>query len=168
MKNTTFRFLTIAVMIMTLFIEGCKNNGIDLPTTPLKAGELQATISPFGPFYATDCQVTDGGVANTYFVAASVKDQNNNDSLVIHILIPKKTPPYTIDVQNDDVAVMDYCITTATACITYQSKKGIGSASVKITDATASNVQGTFSGTLPLESGTGSVTISSGEFNASF
>src|SRR2546423_2668917 len=126
MKNIGLRFFAVAAVLMMLFVSGCKNNGIDLPVTPLKSGEIQATISPFGPFYATDCTVIDGGVANTYFIAATIKDEQGKDSLVIHILIPKRDSSYTVNVQTDDVAVMDYCITTSSACITYRAKKNVG------------------------------------------
>lgn len=148
-----------------LAISGCSPNAV-VPITPLEPGEFQATISGLGQFYATHAQVTDG--PTTYFIAATVKDKAGNDSLVIHILVPKQaTLPYTINVSNDDVAVMDYCITTSNGCITYQAKKSVGSGTVKITDVSPT-VQGTFSGTLPAETGSGSVTISNGAFNASF
>jgi hypothetical protein len=165
MRKISVSVFIAAVFVLCLDFEGCGPNATN-PFTPLKSGEIQATISGLGQFYATDAQVTEG--PTTYFIAASLKDKNGNDSLVIHILVPKQTTlPYTIDVSNDDVAVMDYCITTSNGCVTYQTKKSVGSGTVKITDVSPT-VQGTFSGTLPAETGSGSVTISNGAFNASF
>jgi len=159
-----FKIVSILFLGLSLFVSGCGPNSI-IPDVPLKAGEMQATVNG-GDFFASDVQVTDG--TTTYFIAASIKDKNNSDSVVIHILVPKQTTlPYTINVGQDDVAVIDYCITTPNACITSRAKKGVGSGTVKITDVSPT-VQGTFSGTLPSETGSGSVTITNGAFNASF
>ena len=173
MKKKLLKFICLSALIVSLSISlnSCGKDILD-GETALKSGEMQATVSGSGQgtghFYATDAHVIDGGVAATYFIAATVKDQNNSDSLVIHILIPKlPTVPYTIDVAKDPTAVVDYCVNTASACITYQSKLNKGSAVVKITELTP-NVQGTFSGTLTSDDGSTSVTFTNGGFNASF
>jgi hypothetical protein len=161
-------FFALTISVFT-FLSGCQN--AVTPITPLKPGEMQATVSGTGingadQFYATNAQVTDG--TSTYFIFASVKAQDNSDSLTIHILVPKQPDiPYTVTVANDNVAVVDYCVTTQSGCITYRSKQNAGSVVVKITDISPT-VQGTFSGTLPADPGSGGVTISNGAFDASF
>ena len=172
MKKHLLNFACITALIISLSIS-LSSCGKDIlgGDTPLKSGETQVTVSGTGQgtghFYATNTQVTEG--SSTYFIVASVRSATNEDSLVIHILIPKQaTAPYTVDVKSDATAVVDYCVTTSTGtCVTYRSKQGVGTATVKVTDI-SSNVQGTFSGTLQADNGATSITFSSGGFNASF
>ena len=170
MKKNYIRFLTITLVFAAfVFTIASCNPATNAPIIPLKSGEFQATVTPFGQFFATDAHATDGGGAMTYFIAASIKDAAKNDSIVIHILVPKQTTlPYSIDVASDPIAVLDYCITTNNGCITYRAKQNVGSGTVQITTVSSTSVQGNFSGTLPAESGSGSATISGGSFNASF
>ena len=155
-----------AFAALLLSIEGCSPNSTT-PVTPLKSGEIQGTVTPFGQFFADDAHATDG--PTTYFIAASIKDGAKVDSVVLHILVPKQTVlPYSVDIATDPVAVLDYCITTNNGCITYRAKQNVGSGTVRITNVTSTTVEGSFSGTLPAETGSGSVKITDGSFNASF
>ena len=167
MKKNYVKLLVVTLLFAAfVFTIASCNSGTNPPITPLKSGEIQATVTPFGQFFASDTHVTEG--PTTYFIAASIKDKNNIDSVVLHILVPKQTTlPYSIDVASDPVAVLDYCITTNNGCITYRAKQNVGSGTVRITDVSP-NVKGSFSGTLPAETGSGSAAISSGDFNASF
>jgi hypothetical protein len=168
MKNS-LKFLCISLSLCLSFIvNSCAKDVIDA-LTPLKPGEMQATVSGSNAaqFFATNTQVTDNNV--TYFIVASVrKFDNSDDSLVIHILIPKRTAPYTIDVGTDPTATVDYCVNTPSSCITYRATLNSGSVTVKVSD-TSPTLQGTFSGTLrDLTGGSGSVTMTDGGFNANF
>ena len=155
---------------MTLSVVSCKNNGIDTPITPLTAGETNASVTPFGSFHATDSQVTDG--LTTFTVRASIPTADAvKDSVVITIIATKQgLTPYTIDFSSDASSLVDYCIVTASGtCTNYRLQKGKGNGTLRISNITVnSNVQGTFSGTLQALNGTGTITISGGEFYASF
>ena len=160
------------VSLSSIFINSCKNDILNT-ITPLKAGEMQATVSGSsgaGNFFAADTRVIEG--TSTYNIVGSEKDEKNNDSLTFTIYIPKlSTPPYTVNVSTDPTAVVTYCVVdlATQTCVNYQAKLNIGSMVVKVTDvAQNANIQGTFSGTLQATTGSGSVTISDGAFNASY
>jgi hypothetical protein len=65
--------------------------------------------------------------------------------------------------------LIDYCLEeTVSACKTFHAEKGKGgSGTIKITSISP-YVEGTFSGTLPEIGGSGTRTITGGEFKAGF
>jgi hypothetical protein len=169
MKKNTGKFLFLFSFIALTFI-GCGKDIIDA-LTPLKPGEMRVTVSTFGVFDATNAHVIDGGIDPKYSLKASVKTADGlNDSVVIDIVIPKKAvTPYTVDF-TDATSLMNYCITHEDgSCTNYrvQSGKGTGTLTVKsVTDN--DNIQGTFSGTFESISSSGTITVSGGEFYATF
>lgn len=152
-------------MTLAITITGCDKT--IFPDPPLKSGEMQATISGFGSFFATDAVTKDAG---TYFIRASIPSSVPTfDSVVIAIVASKQvTTPYTIDFSTDATSSMDYCIVNSNGtCNNYRVQKGKGNGTLKISSISP-NVEGTFSGTFQSLTGSGSVTITNGAFNSPF
>ena len=106
MKKLSIIFFIAAFAAVIISFEGCSPNS-SIPSTPLKSGEMETSVSPFGQFFASNTTAIDG--PTTYFIAASIKDQAVVDSVVIHILVPKQAAfPYSVDIANDPIGVMDY------------------------------------------------------------
>jgi len=172
MKKKYFQILvtTFACLSLAILFAACGNNNGLTPITPLLRGEMQATISGYGTFYTKNSQVTDDG--SKYTIIASVPTTDGTkDSVSITLVATKKgIPPYTIDFASDLNSEMVYCILQPNGtCFNYKVQQGIGSGSMKITSVTDNdNVQGTFSGTFQNIAGSGTVTISDGEFYAPF
>lgn len=162
MKNIFLTKLSI-VVFMSLAIIGC-----DKLVDPggLAPGEMQATSNVEGSFFAKDAVATDQGA--TYLVKASMASTTFSGNIVVTLQIPKGTVPYSVTVGTDANGIIDYCLEESpTKCTTFNAKKGSGSGTIKIT-ALSPNLEGTFSGTLPSISGTGSRTITGGDFKAIF
>ena len=172
MNSTKYRIFqaALASVFLTVLLASCGNNNGLTPITPLLRGEMQATISGFGTFYTKNSQVTDDGSKYTIIATVPTAD-GTKDSVSITLVATKKgIPPYTIDFTSDVNSEMVYCVLQPNGtCFNYKVKQGMGSGSIKITSATDNdNVQGTFSGTFQNVAGSGSVTISDGEFYAPF
>lgn len=150
---------------MVFTITGCDKTVF--PDPPLKSGEMQATISGFGSFFADNARATNGSL--TYAIRTSFKGQNNQDSLVFDFVITKETTvPYTIDFNNDANSSMNYCVANSNgSCNNYRVSQSMGSGSLTITSISP-NVEGTFSGTFKSLTGSEIVTITNGAFNAPF
>jgi hypothetical protein len=130
----------------------------------LKEGEMDATVSGLGSFFASNTLVDNTTI---YDILATI----DNDSLQIRIIVTKEAlVPYTIDVSTDDNSKITYCVLQSNgSCNTYSADKLTANSSgqIKITSLTPT-LQGTFSGTLQQIGGSGSVTISNGAFNGSY
>jgi hypothetical protein len=165
MQKRNICFVAIAFILFALSLYGCSPNST-MPLIPLKAGELTANVSGSGSFYASN---TFTASLAQYNVRASTLDQNNTDSLVITLLITKGVPPYSVDVSTEDNSVISYCIVKPDgSCTTYTaSKLNGGSGQINISSISPT-LQGAFSGTLQLVGGSGSITISGGEFNSPY
>ncbi len=170
MRKYTVLFFTLT-LLTPLFIIGC--NIATEPFLPLVNNEVRATISDFGSF---DVQGVETGTSGSgYFsVKARYKGTSGDDSLVITLFIPKQsTAPYTITVQNDNVALIDYCVQQSSGvCTNFDAKKGQGSGTITVSSLTSDGVnqimEGTFSGTVTSTSGGGNKTISNGSFKVKF
>jgi hypothetical protein len=167
-KNNKVFFVILTISSIA-FLSGCQN--AVTPIIPLKPGEMQATVSGFGTFYTTNAHAIDGGSNSTYSIHASVKTADGlNDSVVFDFNFTKLTiTPYTVDF-TDPISYMNYCIThTDGSCSNYRVENGTGSGILKVTSITANdNIQGTFSGTFQSTTGGGNITVTGGEFYASF
>ncbi len=169
MRKYTLLFLTLA-LLTPLFIIGC--DVATEPFLPLVNNEMRATISDFGGFDVQGVETSASG--NGYFSVKGRYKGTNGDSLVITLFIPKQaTAPYSITVQNDDVALIDYCVQqTSGVCTNFDAKKGQGSGTIKVSSLTSDGVnqtmEGIFSGTVTSTSGGGSKTISNGSFKVQF
>ena len=165
MRKYTVLFFTLA-LLTPLFIIGC--NVATEPFLPLQNDEMRATISDFGSFDVTGVITLSSG--SGYL---SVKARYN-DSLVITLFIPKQaTAPYTITVQNDNVAVIDYCVQqTSGVCTNYDAKKGQGSGTITVSslssEGTSTIMEGTFSATVTNPANGGSKTITGGQFKIKY
>jgi hypothetical protein len=163
MKKNYLKLLvvTLGFTSLVLTIASC-NQTTSAPIIPLKAGEMQATVSGLGSFYATNTKLTTGDII--YTIDGSI----DNDSLGITIAVTKQAAtPYTINTSNDINSSIVYCILQPDGtCVKYIAENGLGSASITISDITSPDVQGSFSGTLKTPDGTGTITISNGSFNA--
>lgn len=172
MKRNFFQILgaTLVCLSLAVLFSACGNNNGLTPITPLLRGEMQATISGFGTFYTTNAVVIDNGTMFNIRASIPTVEDSKTDSVVITIFITKQgIPPYTVDFKSDPNSEMGYCILQPTgACNNYKVDQNQGSGSVKITNASSDNVQGTFSGTFQNVAGSGSVTISDGEFYATY
>ncbi|MDP4221115.1 MAG: hypothetical protein Q8916_12710 [Bacteroidota bacterium] len=169
MRNKSIGILIIAAafVIVLASIQGCSPNATN-PFTELKTGELNATVSGIGSFYATNAYADSSGI--TYHVHASMLDTNKVDSLVVDLLVLRKTPvPYTEDVTSDINNIITFCIVNQNGCNTYTARQGNGNSSgtIKITSISPT-LQGTFSGTVVLVGGSETRTITNGEFNAAY
>ncbi len=172
MKRNHIQILgtTLACLSLVLLFAACGNNNGLFPTTPLLRGEMQATVSSFGTFYSKQTLGSDDGSKYTIIAAVRTAD-GSKDSVSITLVATKQgITPYTIDFASDPNSKMVYCILQPNGtCNTYDVGQGTGTGSLKITSAIAGdNVQGTFSGTFQNVAGSGSVTISDGEFYAPF
>ena len=171
MKREYVKRLCILIIFLLpiLAMDGCKTDTNGSPPAPsLSVGEMNALIS--GASFRAVNSATQSGANNTVILKASIPLQSNKtrDSVSVSMIIPtSRIPPYSIDVSTDPSALINYCIVSypSANCINFQAKKGIGSGTINITSL-STNIEGTFSGTLPSTSGTGSVTISGGAFNA--
>ena len=167
-KNYKAFFAILTISLVT-FLSGCQN--AVAPIIPLKPGEMQATVSGFGTFYTTNAHAIDGGSNSIYSIHASVRTADGlNDSVVFDFNFTKLTiTPYTVDF-SDPISYMNYCIThTDGSCSNYRVENGTGSGILKVTSITANdNIQGTFSGTFQSTTGSGNITVTDGEFYASF
>jgi len=166
-RITGYGFIALIIVGFVSLLSGCSPNSTT-PDVPLKVGEMSANVSGFGSFFASNAVASDN---SSYDVLASLKDQNNNDSVAIRMTITKQVlTPYTIDVSQDDNSKITFCeLQSNGTCITYSADKLTtgSSGQIKITSISPS-LQGTFSGTLKQVGGLGSVTITNGAFNAGF
>lgn len=165
MKKQLLLSLLVALFIPVLFA-GCDN--ILEPLVPLKNNEMRATIADYGSF---DSDILEAdATSSSWTVKAKLRGENGSDTLVITLIIPRKTTtPYSITVQSDNSSRINYCVQqTVNLCTDYDvfNGKGTGSITIESVDETNHIVTGTFSGTLVDLSGVTTVTksISNGEF----
>jgi hypothetical protein len=163
--HTTPKFLLLLLVSVSFIFTGCPD-----PLKPddgLGPNEMRVTASTEGQIFATVEQVTTSGTV--YQIHAVDPEALTNGDVVIDIVVPKKaTVPYTVTVGSDADAVLSYCLElTSGTCTTYEAKAGSGSGTITITEISP-ELKGTFSGTLPLIGGSGSRSLTSGEFRASF
>ena len=159
----TPKILLLLLASTSLLFTGCPD-----PLKPdggIGVDEVRFTASTEGQIFASVEQLLTGG--STYQIHAVDADAISSGNVVIDIVVPKKaTVPYTVTVGTDDAAVLSYCLElTSGTCTTYEAKKNTGSGTITITQISP-EVQGTFSGTLPLIGGAGTRTLTSGEFRA--
>jgi hypothetical protein len=130
---------------------------------------MRATATVEGGFTANDVTATQ--TSSIYHVTASMDysfPSNKDGHIEITLDIPKGTPPYSVDVATTTNSVIDYCLEeSVSTCTTFRALKGSGSGTIKITSISP-YLEGTFSGTLPEVGGSGTRTISNGEFKAGF
>lgn len=163
----TSKLLLLLLPVLALTFMGCAD-----PLKPdggLAPGEMRATANIEGNFFATDATASSSG--STYLVKASMPYSfpgNGNGSILLTLDVPKQTPPYTISVGSTAVARIEYCLEeSATVCTIFNAKQGTGSGTIKITSISP-YLEGSFYGTLPQVGGSGSRTITGGEFKATF
>ena len=170
-KFTNLLSITLVSFSLALILASCgKNNGVT-PITPLLRGEMQATISGFGTFYTKNSQVTDDGSKYTIIASVPTADGSKDSVSITLVAVKQGITPYTINnFSSDQTSEMDYCFLQPTGiCNNYRVDQTNGSGALKITSvASGDNVQGTFSGAFQNLAGSGSVTISDGEFYAPF
>lgn len=166
MRKFSVIFFIAAFAVLFISIEGCSPNST-IPITPLKTGEVTATISGLGSFYSTNA-FADSSSNVTYHMRATIPGATT-DSIVIDVVVTKKFPVgYTVDVSNDNFSSISYCIVQKDGtCKNYKAQNGSGSGSIRVTDISPT-FQGSFSGTLQLVGGTETVSISGGGFNAAW
>lgn len=162
MRKSVLLSLLVALSIPILFA-GCDN--VLEPLVPLKANELRVSVADYGTFDSDPITVSTD--ANQWQLNA--KDNTVPDSLVVTLWIPRQTTtPYTVTVQNNNVARINYCVQQITGtCIDYDVFDGHGSGTITVNSIDEANhiVEGTFSGNLVQLSGMpGTKTFSSGEF----
>jgi|SRR5688572_10635038 len=162
------KFLLILLVSVSFIFTGCPD-----PLQPdgggLAPGEMNVTASVEGNFFATDA-IADGS-GSTYLVKATIPTTfpgNVNGHIEITLELPKNTPPYTVNVASTSGALIEYCLEeSATVCTIFNAKQGTGSGTIHITSISP-YLEGTFSGTLSQVGGSGSRTLSNGEFKAEF
>jgi hypothetical protein len=162
------KILLILLVAVSFVFTGCPD-----PLLPngggLAPGEMNVTASVEGNFFASDAVVDGNG--STYLVKATVPftfPGNVNGHIEITLDLPKNTPPYTVNVGTTAGALIEYCLEeSATVCTIFNAKQGTGSGTIHITSISP-YLEGTFSGTLPQVGGSGSRTLTSGEFKAEF
>jgi len=167
-KHISSYTVTAVLFTISLTLSGCSPNSVS-PIIPLKAGELSATVSGLGSFFADRNTVADT-TTSSYHIHASMQNKDNNDSLVIDLLVSRKDPPpYSNDVSTDGYAKIAYCIIKPDgSCKNYSADKlGGGAGQIGIASLYPT-LQGTFSGSLQLVGGSESVSISDGRFNADY
>lgn len=157
------KFLLILLVSVSFIFTGCPDPL--LPDGGIGPGEVRVTASGEGQIFANVDNVISSG--STYQIHAVDGDAITEGDVIIDIVVPKKaTVPYTVTVGTDADAVLSYCLElTSGACTTYKAESGSGSGTITITQITP-DILGTFSGTLPLIGGSGTRTLTSGEFRA--
>ncbi len=167
-----FYLLSAILLIAPFMFVGC-DNAID-SILPIQNNEVRANISDYGSFDSKDATTLSSQF--TFDIKAPIKGESGEDTIVVTVLVPKQaSAPYTVMVQNDDHARIDYCVQQSSGiCINYDAYKNFGSGTITVnsmtTEGTVTVLQGTFSGTLKQSTGGGSgtVTITSGEFKVAF
>jgi hypothetical protein len=158
MNKFSIIFFLILAASTLLTACGPTNN---VPIIPLKADEMQADVSGFGSFSATNTTAKVGN--STVYVHASIQDVTGTDSVVLELNFPKAIAFANV---SDGVSYINYCITQSNGqCLNYHADNTSGSGRINVTSLSP-NVEGTFSGTLTLVSGSTSITISNGAFDA--
>lgn len=163
-RSTGFLSTSVICFLMTLTIVGCDKT--IFPDPPLKSKEMEATISGFGTFIASNAQTVNGSL--TYSIHSSIQGEDSQDTLVFDIVVTKKsTVPYTIDF-SDANSSMNYCVANSNgSCTNYRVSQSSGSGTLTITSISP-NVEGTFSGTFKSLTGPQTVSITNGAFNSPF
>jgi hypothetical protein len=156
-----YRIITRLLLLTGVLFWGC---GPITDIMPLAPGEMRATSSVEGSFFANDCSFVDAG--SVYRIKASMTYQPINGDIVITIDVPKQAAlPYTVTIGSSS-AVIDYCLEeSAGTCTTFRASNSAGSGTIQITSISP-NLEGTFSGTLSRIGGIGTRTLTAGEFIA--
>jgi hypothetical protein len=166
MKRFWERVLLVFVLSSAAIIVSC-NNGVE-PLLPLVNNEVRATITDYGGFVSKDAVTQFDG--SNYIVKAGIKGESGDDTIVVTLVVPKKSnPPYTITVQSDPSAQIDLCIQQKSgSCINYDAKQGLGSGSISVSSISSDGanmiMEGTYNGTLQPSAGTGTKAVTNGEF----
>ena len=155
-------YMKAALMISPMVFIGAEC-AVDGPGfTPLAMDAMRADITQEGNFLCDDVTVTDQGT----FWRVIAQGGGATDTRRIELDVPKEaTVPYTINVANDNQAVIYYCVPlTATSCKNFYADQAHGgSGTITITNI-AGHLEGPLRGTVQIANGTETRSISNGEF----
>jgi hypothetical protein len=161
MRKSILLSLLVALFIPILFA-GCDN--VLEPLVPLQNNEVRVSVADFGSF--DSFPVTVSTDATSWRLQAN--DNAAPDSIVVTLWIPRQTSaPYTVTVQNNNIARINYCVQINHTCTDFDVYDGHGNGTITVNSIDETNhiVSGTFNGSLvQLNGASGTKTLSSGEF----